>query len=99
MLNQVILVGRISGELKEEMVGERKVVKLNLVVQRSYKNEEGVYESDMIPVVLWDGIAQNVAEYCKNGDLVGVKGRLQSNNNGLEILSEKVTFLSSKAQD
>lgn len=99
MLNQVVLVGRISGELKEEMVGERKVVKLNLVVQRSYKNEEGVYESDMIPVVLWDGIAQNVAEYCENGDLVGVEGRLQSNNNGLEIVSEKVAFLSSKAQD
>lgn len=99
MLNQVVLVGRIAGELEERVFEDRKVVNVTLAVQRAYKNAEGEYETDFIPVTLWNGIAQNVMEYCKMGDLVGVKGRIQSENNGITVVAEKVTFLSSKAQD
>lgn len=99
VLNQVVMVGRITGEIKESFLGEKKVVSIELSVQRPYKNENGEYETDIIPVTLWDGIAQNVMEYCNTGDLVGVKGRLQVNDGNLGIVAEKVTFLSSKAQD
>ena len=40
-----------------------------------------------------DNILQNVKEYCKIGDLIGIKAKLIENN---VILAEKVTFLSSK---
>ena len=56
----------------------KKVSNLTLAVPRSYKNSEGEYETDFIPCVLWQGIAENVVNYCKKGDLVGVKGRVQA---------------------
>lgn len=99
MLNQTVLVGRLVKEVEVKEVDDRKVAYLTLAVQRSYKNEEGIYETDFVPCTLWNGIAENVAEYCRKGDLVGVKGRLQTENNGLVLVAEKVTFLSSAKKD
>lgn len=101
MLNQIVLVGRLTGELQvKELEGDKKVAYITLAVNRAYKNEEGIYETDFIPCTLWNGLAENTAEYCKIGDLVGVKGRLESGNNGIELIAEKVTFLSSsKVED
>lgn len=100
MLNQVVLVGRIAKEVEVlETDNGRKVSYITLACQRSYKNEEGVYETDFVPCTLWNGIAENVAEYCRKGDIVGVKGRIQSENNGIAVIAEKVTFLSSKKED
>ena len=100
MLNQVVLVGRIAKEVEVlETDNGRKVSYITLACQRSYKNEEGVYETDSVPCTLWNGIAENVAEYCRKGDIVGVKGRIQSENNGIAVIAEKVTFLSSKKED
>lgn len=80
-----------------------KITNLTLAVPRSFKNMNGEYETDFISCVLWKGVAENVVEYCKRGDLVGVKGRIQSRNieeddnkkQILEVVAEKVTFLSS----
>lgn len=99
MLNQVVLVGRLTGDVKKEE--ERAVI--TLAVTRSYKNEKGEYDTDLIPVVLNGSLATNTMEYCKKGDIIGVKGRLQRfekdfTANGfpiLEFVAEKVTFLSS----
>ena len=41
-------------------------------------DEDGEYETDFIDCILWNGIASNIAEYCKKGDIVGVKGRVES---------------------
>ncbi len=105
MLNQIVLVGRLvkSPELKETENG-KKVSHITLAVPRSYKNSEGEYESDFINCTLWTGIAENTAEYCKKGDLLGVKGRIQTRvyekdeekKFVSEVIAEKVTFLSSK---
>lgn len=97
MLNQIVLVGRVVSDLKlNETENERKYTSLKLAVPRSYKNENGEYETDFIPCVLWNTIAVNTCEYCKKGDLVGIKGRMQNKENRLEVIAEKVTFLSSK---
>ena len=97
MLNQVIIVGRLVAKpIVEENENGRKVSEITLAVQRSYKNAEGVYETDFIKCILWNGIAENTAEYCEKGDLVGVKGRLQClSGNELQVVAEKVSFLSS----
>ena len=108
MLNNTVVVGRIvrNPELKETETG-RKVANITLAVPRTYKNIEGEYETDYIPCVLWSGIAENTVNYCKSGDLVGVKGRIQSRvyeteeikHYVVELVAEKVTFLSSKKSD
>lgn len=100
MLNQTVLVGRLVGDVEVKEIEEgKKVSYITLAIPRSYKNADGEYETDFIPCTLWNGIAQNTAEYCKKGDIVGVKGRLESNNNGISLVAEKITFLSSAKRD
>ena len=99
MLNQTVLVGRIVSDPQiNETKNEKKVATIPLAVQRSYKNEEGEYTTDFIPCVLWDGVAQNVIDYCKKGDLIGIKGRIQATAEKVEVIAERVTFLSSNKQ-
>ena len=97
MLNQVVIVGRlVKKPIVEENENGKKVCNITLAAQSSYKNAEGVYETDFIECTLWNGIAENTAEYCGKGDLVGVKGRLQClSDNELQLVAEKVSFLSS----
>ncbi len=106
MLNQAILVGRIvyEPELRETENGN-KIANVTLAVPRSFKNANGEYETDFISCVLWKGVAENTVEYCRKGDLVGVKGRIQTRvaelednqkKQFVEVVAEKVTFLSSK---
>ena len=108
MLNQIVLVGRLvqDPEIKELENG-KKVTNITLAVKRSYKNSEGIYETDFIPCIVWNEMAENAAEFCRKGDIIGIKGRLQTdtyekdskNITKLNIIAEKVTFLSSKKED
>ena len=79
MLNQIVIVGRLvkDPELRETDSG-KKVTNITLAVPRSYKNVSGEYETDFIDCTLWTGIAENTSAYCKKGDLLGVKGRVQT---------------------
>lgn len=103
MLNQVVLVGRIvrTPELRVTENG-KKTATVTLAVPRSYKNMDGEYETDFLDCTLWTNVAENTTEYCQTGDMVGVKGRIQTrvitNDDGskkkrTEIVAEKVTFL------
>ena len=104
MLNQVVLVGRIvyDLELKKNDNG-KKFSTLTLAIPRSFKNMEGNYDTDFIRCLIFDNVAENTNEYCKKGDIVGLKGRLQSRiiekgekkENIMEVIGEKVTFLTS----
>lgn len=105
MLNQFVGVGRLVAEpsVKETKDG-KQVSNITIAVPRSYKNENGEYDTDFVDVVLWNGIAENTAEYCHKGDIIGVKGRIQTSNyetedgekrKSTQIVAEKITFLSS----
>lgn len=105
MLNQAVLVGRIVQEPELRDTEKGKVTNITLAVPRSFKNSNGEYDTDFISCVLWKGVAESTVEYCKKGDLVGIKGRIQTKNVELEdqthkqyveVIAEKVTFLSSK---
>lgn len=109
MLNQIVIVGRLTGNpevIKSEDGGSERS-QITLAVPRSYKNADGEYDTDFVDCVLWGGVASNTAEYCKKGDIVGVKGRIQTNNyetedgekrKSTQIVAEKVTFLSSRKE-
>ena len=99
MLNQTVLVGRIVKDPVIEEMEDRKYCNITLAVPRSFKNAEGIYEEDIIPITLYQTIAHNAVDYCKKGDLVGIKGRIQAKENEIEIVAEKLTFLSSKKVD
>lgn len=97
MLNQVIILGRLMARpIVEYNQNGRKVSEITLAVPRSFKNDEGLYDTDFIKCILWNGIAENTAEYCEKGDLIVVKGRLQClSGNELQVVAEKITFLAS----
>lgn len=104
MLNQVFIIGRIAKEPELLERDEKQVCNLTLAVPRTYKNAEGVYETDFVDCVLWNSVAKTTTEYCKQGDMVGIKGRIEintyENDEGqsikkTNIIAEKVTFLSS----
>lgn len=105
MLNQLILIGRLTHDPEiKKLEDGRKVCDISLAVQRSYKNIEGQYETDFIKVSLWEGLATAVENYCKKGVMIAVKARLQTYKleledekkiNMLEVIGERVTFLSS----
>lgn len=105
MLNQVILVGRLvrNPELQLTESG-KKISVVTLAVNRAFKNTNGEYDTDFFDCTLWTNVAENTAEYCRTGDVIGVKGRLQTRivekEDGnkfkrTEIVAERVTFLSS----
>lgn len=109
MLNQTVIVGRIvkDPELVDTETG-KKVTNLTIAVPRSYKNKDGEYDTDYIDCTLWSGLAENTVEYCKKGDLVGIKGRIEteiyekednSTIKNTKLVAEKVTFLSSKNKE
>ncbi len=108
MLNQVVVAGRLVSD-PEVFTTEnnKKKTLVTVAVPRSYKNTEGNYDTDFIRCILWNGIAESTCEYCRKGDIVGVKGRLQSSSfekdgekkYAMDIIAEKVSFLSTKRSD
>ena len=105
MVNSVMLVGRLAQDIEvKKLDSGREVTRVALAVPRSFKNTEGLYETDFFDCILWEGLAKNASEYCKKGDTVGVRGRLQTDtwekdnvkHKTVQIIVEKLTFLSSK---
>ena len=106
--NLVYLIGRLVSDPEMKVTENNKeYASITVAVQRAFKNSDGIYETDFIKCKLWNGIASNVKEYCKKGDLVGVRGRIQIRSYEeneetkyiTEIIVEKVSFLSSKKVD
>ena len=104
MLNQIVLVGRLTRNITvNESDSGIKVATIPLAIPRSFKNSDGTYDTDFVDCVAFDQIANNTSEYCEKGDIVGVKGRIQTRivdkegqkENVMEIIAEKVTFVSS----
>lgn len=85
-MNNVILVGRITSFEGNEVT---------ISVTRNYKNEDGIYMSDSIPVRLSANIGEKMKEFCKIGDVIGVKGRIE-NRGEVVVMAEKTTFVSPK---
>lgn len=105
MYNYVFLVGRIVRDVEiHKTKTNQSVATLTLAVTRPFKNATtNVSDVDFINITLWNPICDSIAEWKKKGDLVGVKGRLQTrvdkDENGndytyLEIIGERVIFLS-----
>lgn len=99
MFNTTVLVGR----LVDNPIKEDKNIKVTLKCQRPYKNDSEEYEYDIVDVLLWDNFAGNLDEVVRKGDLIGIKGRLESKESDGKretyVVAEKVTFLSQKPKD
>lgn len=108
-LNRVVLVGRLTRdpELKYTPNGVA-VANFNIAVNRPFKNANGENEADFIQGVVWRKPAENLANYMKKGNQIGVDGRIQTRTyegqDGktvyvTEVVADSIQFLESKSQD
>lgn len=100
MLNMFNCIGRLVKEPTLEEKDGKKVNYITIAIPRKYKNVDGIYETDFIDIIIYNIAAENVVEYCKKGNLVAVKGRLQSDivddEKVINLIAENISFLSSK---
>lgn len=87
MHNMVYLIGRMKS-LKDNH--------MELAVGRSFKNEKGEYETDIINCEIYGTMGNNLREYCHKGDLIGIKGWLKQ---GGIVVIEKASFLSTAKKE
>ena len=109
MINRVVLVGRLTKdpELRYTPNGVA-VCTFTLAVNRPFTNQQGDREADFINCVAWRGTAENLANYQKKGNLIGIDGRIQTRsyegNDGkrryvTEVVCESVQFLEPKKEN
>lgn len=80
MLNQVVLIGRITKdpELKRVQNADNTAYTLfSLAVNRDFKNQNGEYQTDFINCIAWRNQAEFIAKYLKKGYQICVIGSLQ----------------------
>ncbi len=108
MLNQVVLIGRLTHdpELRYTAGSGVPVATFSLAVDRPFTNQQGERETDFIKIVTWRKQAENCANYLHKGSLAAVSGRLQirsyEDNEGAkrkvaEVVAENVRFLDKKS--
>jgi single-strand DNA-binding protein len=109
MVNQVILVGRLTKdpELRYTTDGTA-VANVTLAVSRNFRNSAGEIDTDFVNCTLWRKTAENTANYCRKGSIVGVTGRIQTrfydNQEGrriyvTEVVAESVQFMGGKPRE
>lgn len=105
MLNTVVLVGRLTKdpELTYTPSGVA-VTRFTIAVNRPFSNQQGQREADFVNCVVWRKPAENLANYMRKGNLIGVDGRIQTRNfddkDGkrvfvTEVVANSVSFLES----
>lgn len=109
MLNHITIMGRMTRDPELRRTGNGvPVASFTLAVDRDYKTDDGVRETDFIDCVAWRGAAEFVSRYFGKGRMVCVSGRLQIRNwtdkdwnkrRSAEILSENIYFADSKKYD
>lgn len=107
-MNQLILVGRLTKDpVLKKMEGKNSCY-ITVAVKRQYKNSEGIYETDFISCTVWNVIAERICEFCKKGDVVSVKARIQNNNYvdkdenkvySYEIVADQISFMTSQKSE
>lgn len=106
MINQVVLVGRLTKDPELRYTADgTAVANVTLAVSRNFRNTEGVIDTDFVHCTLWRKVAENTANYCRKGSMIGVMGRIQTrsyeNQEGkrvyvTEVVAESVRFMGGK---
>jgi len=106
MINQVVLIGRISSELNLRYTPNGNAVcNFNLAVNRPIRKDKEK-ETDFISCEVWGKQAENLVNYQNKGSLIATEGRYQVDKYQLEgetkykhyILVSTIQFLESKKE-
>ncbi len=106
MINRIILVGRLTRDPElRRTSSDVAVASFTLAVDDREKDANGERTTTFIDVTVWRESADNVAKFCRKGNLVAVDGRLRQRNfvrrdgtkgYSYEIVADSVQFLEPK---
>lgn len=106
MINNVVLVGRITRvELRMSDSG-KAYTNFSLAVNRAFKGQDGKQQADFINCIVFGKQAENLARYCGKGSMIGVLGSIQTgkyqgkDGNTVfttDIMVQNVQFLDTKS--
>lgn len=104
---KVIAMGRVTKEPEVRYTQSGKCVCTFIIaVNREVKNEEGNYDADFVPVVVWGKAAELAGNSLDKGHRILVEGRLQNRSyiakDGskryiAEIISQHIEFVERKS--
>lgn len=90
MCNNFVLVGRL--------VTTSNVEDGDVILTIGLRKEDSE-EQELIPICLKGTIANSVNEYCEKGSIMGIKGKIINKEDKIELVADKVTFISSKKEE
>lgn len=105
-MNLVCITGRLTDNPKYHDNGENPVAKFSVAVDREFKKEGG-QNADFPRVVVFGKTATNCNKYLNKGDMVAVRGRIQTgsyqDNDGktvytTDVIADRVEFLQTKGK-
>ena len=78
-MNKVVLLGRLTRDPELRYTSSSiATVSFTIAVNINFKNANGTYDADFIPVVAWRGLAETLSKHLKKGARVAVSGRIQT---------------------
>ena len=79
MLNQVVLVGRLTAKPELRYTASNTAyTRFSVAVNRNFTNAEGKRDADFINVVAWQKNAENIAKFFDKGNMISLEGRIQT---------------------
>lgn len=97
-MNKVILLGNVSKDIEVKEVGEHKVGRFSIAVNRKFKKDE----TDFLNCVVWDKQVDLVQQYFPKGSKMLLGGRIEArqykandgtNRTSVEIVVEEIEFV------
>lgn len=109
MINSIVLTGRLVKDIELRYNNNNNAIgTFSIAVQRQFKNTNGEYETDFINCVIFGKQAESMKEYTSKGDLIGVRGNLQTRTYedkegnkkyATEVICGQVAFLSTNKKE
>ena len=107
-MNIVSLVGRLTKDLELRYTPSGvATVRFTIAVNRTFTGQNGEKEVDFINCVAWRKQAENLANFQKKGNLIGIIGRIQTGSyegqDGkrvytTDVIADSIQFLDKKEQ-
>ena len=108
MLNNLVLMGRITKDPTSKKIGETTIVNFDIAVDNIRKEADGTRGTSFFSVVCFKTIAESVEKHLHKGSKVAVVGSIQQRNfirkdgskgSVYEVIANSVEFLDQKPSE
>ena len=99
MINSVVLMGRLTRT--PECRSTENGTAFRIAVDRRFTSSGGEKQTDFFDIVAWRSTAVFVADHFNKGDMIAVRGALQSrqytdkngnNRTAIEVVADEISF-------